>query len=219
VHEAHIAGVPRALSINGPPALCIFLARLGVFGGVPDIVVSGINPGENVGRATYQSGTVGAAPTARNGGFSGVAVSQTVSDVAVEGQGGEEGLSDQRWDTAATVAAVVVEQVLARPPVDPVVVNLNVPNLPLEELKGWRETEVGLVPPRTIAEAHLVRREGHEGAYHVEWSLGDVNVLPSHVDGGAVTDGWVSISWLSRFVNDNPGSDHVDNALDGLLRR
>src|SRR3954451_6117734 len=75
VRRVDIAGVADAWSITGPPALCVTFGRLGVFGARFDLVVSGINPGANSGRAIYHSGTVGAALTARNGGVCGLAVS------------------------------------------------------------------------------------------------------------------------------------------------
>src|SRR5262245_33437509 len=76
VRRIDLDGVEEAWSVTGPPALCVMFARLGVFGGPFDLVVSGINPGANAGRAIYHSGTVGAALTARNGGVSGLAISQ-----------------------------------------------------------------------------------------------------------------------------------------------
>src|SRR3954449_721262 len=97
VRRVTIDGVPEAWSVTGPPALCVMFARLGVFGAPFDLVVSGINPGANSGRAIYHSGTVGAALTARNGGVSGVAISQAVADVGVEGQGWEAMLTGQLW--------------------------------------------------------------------------------------------------------------------------
>jgi len=100
VRRAHVDGVAEAWTVNGPPGLCVMFARLGVFGAV-DLVVAGINPGANVGRAIYHSGTVGAALTARNGGTSGVAVSQAVTEYGVEGQGWDEMIAGQRWDVLA----------------------------------------------------------------------------------------------------------------------
>ena len=81
-HRVEMDGVVSAWAVNGPPALCVMFATLGVFGHSMDMVVAGINPGANVGRAVYHSGTVGAALTARGRGLTGVAVSQ-----AVEGYG------------------------------------------------------------------------------------------------------------------------------------
>ena len=162
MRPATVDGIDEAWAVNGPPGLCVMFARLGVFGPI-DLVVAGINPGANVGRAIYHSGTVGAALTARNGGISGVAVSQAVAGFGVEGQGWDEMIADQRWDTAAVVAGEVVAAVLAAPLDEPVVVNVNVPNLPLDEIAGWRHATVGLLPPRTVATGHLDPIAGEGG--------------------------------------------------------
>jgi len=132
VHRTTLDGIDEAWAVGGPPALCVMFARLGAFGPPFDLVVAGINPGANVGRSVYHSGTVGAALTARNGGVSGVAVSQAVTGFGVEGQGWDDMLRNQQWDTAAAVAAAVVGGLVAEPPPEPVVVNVNVPNLPLD---------------------------------------------------------------------------------------
>ena len=219
IHETNIEGIDKAFTVNGPPALCVFLARLQAFGPPPDLVVSGINPGANVGRAVYHSGTVGAALTARNGGIPGLSVSQDVPAGGVEGQGEERGLSNQLWDSAAELARIVAEQMLAHPHPDAQVVNLNLPNLPLDQLKGWKETEVGTVPHRSMTSVRLEPKEGHVGAFHVHLVEGEFKDIPAHLDGGAVRDGYVSISWLSRMINQNPGSAAVDAALDAILRR
>ncbi len=82
-----LAGV-RAYAVDGPPGLCVLAARLGGFGDPPDIVVSGINPGCNTGRAVLHSGTVGAALTAANFGVRGLAVSIDVVSRLVHEQAG-----------------------------------------------------------------------------------------------------------------------------------
>ena len=101
VHQVRLDGLAEAWAVTGPPALCVMFARLGAFGPPFDLVVAGINPGINVGRSVYHSGTVGAALTARAGGISGVAVSQAVRGFGVEGQGWDEMLTGQVWDGAA----------------------------------------------------------------------------------------------------------------------
>ena len=83
-----LSGVP-AYAVDGPPGLCVLTARLGGFGDPPDVVVSGINPGCNTGRAVLHSGTVGAALTGANFGVRGLAVSiDVVSRLAHEQTGG-----------------------------------------------------------------------------------------------------------------------------------
>ncbi|MGQ0831391.1 MAG: 5'/3'-nucleotidase SurE [Microthrixaceae bacterium] len=202
VRRVDIDGVAEAWSVTGPPALCVMFARLGVFGEPFDLVVSGINPGANSGRAIYHSGTVGAALTARNGGVSGLAVCQAVDDFGVEGQGWDEMLVHQQWDTAADVGAQVAKAILADLPADPIVVNVNVPNRRLEDIAGWRRTEVALLPPRTLASAELIPKAGHDGAFDVQMAWGDPIVLPADTDSGALEAGFVSITALSRILDD-----------------
>jgi 5'-nucleotidase len=218
VRRAAIAGIDEAWSINGPPGLCAMLARLGVFGRI-DLLVSGINPGANVGRAVYHSGTVGAALTARNGGTSGVAVSQAVAGFGVEGQGWAEMIADQQWETAAHVGSAVAGAVLGADLGEPVVVNVNVPNLPLDQIKGWRHASIGRLPPRAISRASLEPVSGRDGVFAVRMEWGDAIELPPDTDGGAIERDEVTVSYLSRLVaeprSDLPG---VDDALDGLLR-
>ena len=219
VHRCFIDGVPESWSVSGPPALCVMFSRLGVFGEPFDLVVSGINPGANVGRSVYHSGTIGAALTARNGGISGVAISQAVRDFGVEGQGWDEMLEGQLWESAATVAEAVVGALVADLPTAPVVVNVNVPNLPVAEMKGWRRTIIGTVPPRAMAGAVLEPKLGHDNAYKVKMSWGEAVTLPIETDGGAVENGEVSITFLSRLTGvDEPGQSAAEAGLAALLR-
>lgn len=219
VHRARIDGLDDVWSVTGPPALCVMFGRLNLFGHY-DLVVAGINPGANVGRSVYHSGTVGACLTARNGGVSGVAVSQTVESFGVEGQGWEEMLADQHWESAATVAAAAVEGLTAALPPEPVVLNINVPGRELQDIKGWKRTEVGIEPPRSMATAQLEPRPGHTDAYRVKMDWGDAIELPEYTDGGAVMAGWVSVGWLGRLESVEPGFAAVTEAetrLDKLL--
>ena len=87
VRRVNVEGIDEAWSVSGPPALCVMFARLGAFGAPFDLVVSGINPGVNVGRSVYHSGTIGAVVSGRNGGLSGVAVSQAVDGLRHRGPG------------------------------------------------------------------------------------------------------------------------------------
>ena len=218
VQRATIEGIDSAWAVTGPPALCVMFAQLGLFDGPFDLVVAGINPGANVGRAVYHSGTVGAAITARNSGVSGVAVSQAVTGFGIEGQGWDEMLLDQKWETAAVIADVVVEGLLAAPPAEPVVLNVNVPNLLLHEIKGWKRADVGIAPPRTMASATLEAKEGHTGGYYVRMSWGEPVELPLDIDGGLVEAGEVTISYLSRLYSvDMPQATGAEEAVGRLL--
>ncbi len=212
-----VSGIAEAWTLNGPPGLCAMFARLGVFGRI-DLIVSGINPGANVGRAVYHSGTVGAALTARNGGISGVAVSQAVTGYGVEGQGWDEMIADQQWDSAARVGSAVVGAVLGSDLGEPVVVNVNVPNLPLKRITSWRHATVGMLPPRAISRGRLEPVAGRDGVFAVRMEWGDTIELPPDTDGGAIERDEVTISYLSRIVSE-PRSDlaRLDAAVDDLL--
>jgi len=148
LHPAVVPGFDRipAYGIDGPPALAVMAANLGAFGEPPDLVVSGINPGNNTGRAVLHSGTVGAALTAANFGISGVAVS--IADSVAERRYATTGeVTDERvkvldelhWATAAALAVHAVEWIADQPA--GTIVNLNLPDVPLDALKGVRCAE------------------------------------------------------------------------------
>lgn len=212
-----VDGIDESWTINGPPALCTMFARFGLFGPI-DLVVSGINPGANVGRAVYHSGTVGAALTARNGGISGVAVSQAVSGMGVEGQAWDDMILDQEWQTAADVASAVVGRLVTDLPENPVVVNINVPNLPLEKISGWRHASIGSAPPRAVGSAALEPIGGTESCFSVRMEWGDIIDSPADTDSGAIERDEVTITYISRLQPESrPDLAPVDSDLDALL--
>ena len=183
-------------------------------------MVSGINPGANVGRAVYHSGTVGAALTARNGNISGVAISQAVTGFGVEGQGWDEMLVGQKWHTAVQVADVFVGALVANMPEEPVVVNINVPNVELDEIKGWRHARVGYEPGRKMAKATLEPVEGREDTFGVLMEWGDPLALPADTDGGMVENDEVAVTYLSRLAaDDRDDITASEAALSDLLAR
>ncbi|BAN01525.1 5'/3'-nucleotidase SurE [Ilumatobacter coccineus] len=208
----------EAWTVNGPPGLCVMFSRLGAFGGPFDLIVSGINPGANVGRAVYHSGTIGACLTGRNGHVSGIAVSQAVSGWGVEGQAWSDLILNQQWESAAECAKVMAQSLVDDMPSETVIVNLNVPDLPIDEIKGWRHAEIGLQPPRSVATAELEPIEGRVGAFKVTMQWGEKLDLPSETDAGTVEEGFVSVSYLSRIEHeDRPDVAHADKALAALL--
>ena len=218
VHRRHVDGIDEAWAISGAPALCVFLSRFGIFGGPFDLVVSGINPGANVGRSVYHSGTVGAAVTARNAGITGIAVSQDVTGFGIEGQGWDDAVKGQKWDTAASVASTVVRGWLANRTEEPVVINLNVPNSEIGDIKGWRRTSIGMQVPRAVINASLVPKEGYENSFTVDLSYGDPVPLPEHTDGGAVEAGYVAVTYVSRYDDvAEHGTEEIHGALTGLV--
>lgn len=226
VRQAAVEGTAAAWALSGPPALCVLFAGLGVFGRPFDMVVAGINPGINVGRSVYHSGTVGACLTARSRGVPAIAVSQAVEGYGIEGQGWDEMLKGVHWESAAEIASTVVGAVAGHPVPAPLLVNLNVPNLPLAEIEGWERTSIGRVPPRVIAEARLDPLEGRSGRYKVVMEWGDAVSLPEGTDGGAVERNRLSVTLLGHLTDVDTAPDGsaedaafpaLAAALDGLL--
>ena len=180
-----LEGIP-CFGVEGPPALCVMAARLGGLGPVPDLVVSGINPGPNTGRSVLHSGTVGAALTGANFGVSGLAVSMGVGEAYL-------------WETAAELAIGALAWLLDQPA--KTVVNLNVPNLPLGEVLGVRWAT--LAPFGTVRAA-LVEAQGGTGL-QMELRAHD-EVLPADSDTALVHAGYAAVTLL-RGITAAPESD------------
>ncbi|WP_374276764.1 5'/3'-nucleotidase SurE [Azonexus sp.] len=116
--------------VNGTPTDCVHLAVTGMLDELPDIIVSGINLGANMGDDTIYSGTVAAATEGYLLGIPSFAVSLT----SFEGR---------HFTTAARVAASLVERFIENPISEPVLLNVNVPDIPYEQLRGVEVTRLG----------------------------------------------------------------------------
>jgi 5'-nucleotidase len=220
VTKSHIDGIDEAWSVNGPPALCVMYARFGAFGDGFDLVVSGINPGANVGRSVYHSGTIGACLSGRNGGWSGVAVSQAATGWGVEGQAWKDVIANQKFHVAAEVASAFVGGLVESMPAEPVIANVNVPNVELDEIAGWATTDVGMLPPRAMSKATLVPRDDEPGGFDVEIGWGESMDLPIDTDGGAVEADMVSVTYLTKLEAQHRDDMKLpESALDQLLDR
>lgn len=157
--NGRIVVTPRELSgLAGVPAHAVeaapgFIVRIGVHGGFgppPDIVLSGINRGVNVGRAIVHSGTVGAAMSAFTSGYRGLAVSL---------ESGEP----EHWATARAIAERVIPAIMAMS--HPIVLNLNVPDVEEHEVRGLvraRLARFGTVQTTVVETGHGYVKMGVE---------------------------------------------------------
>jgi 5'/3'-nucleotidase len=116
--------------VNGTPTDCVHLALSGYLDFEPDIVVAGVNHGANLGDDVIYSGTVAAAMEGRFLGYPAIAVS------LVGHQGGQFG-------AAAKVARDLVERLKENPLPNDVILNVNVPDRPYDELNGVQATRLG----------------------------------------------------------------------------
>lgn len=121
------------ISVEGTPTDCVHLALTGMLDWQPDIVVSGINEGPNLGDDILYSGTVAAAVEGRHLGLSAVAVSLCVPHGSVIAH----------YETAAIIAKKLVLRLQADPLPSQTILNVNVPNIPFDELKGCNVTRLG----------------------------------------------------------------------------
>ncbi len=116
--------------VNGTPTDCVHLAVTGMLDVLPDMIVSGINLGANMGDDTVYSGTVAAATEGFLLGVPSIAVSLCSKTGA-------------NFETAARVAVEVVTMVRERAPQQPRLLNVNVPDVPYAALRGQRVTRLG----------------------------------------------------------------------------
>lgn len=198
--RATIPGAPHieAYALAGPPALCVMAARLGGFGDPPDLIASGINPGNNTGRAVLHSGTVGAALTGANLGVSGLAVSVGVGPDGTVGS----------FAAAAEVAAASIAWLMTAPA--KTVLNVNVPTGPIADVRGSRWAS--LAPFGTVRAA--LRPSEAEGV--LEITLVEANVeLPPDSDTALVHAGYVAVTCLAGIRADEwqPAAAEIDRRL------
>jgi 5'-nucleotidase len=174
-------------AVDGTPTDCILLGVYRVLQGRwPDLVFSGINKGGNLGDDISYSGTVSAAMEGARLGIPSVAVSLVSR-------------SQFRFKTAAHFARGLAERLLKRPPEGPVLLNVNVPNLPLEDVRGVRLTRQG----KRVYNGSVVEKVDPRGEKYY-WIGGEEpgfrNVKDSDIQ--AVLEGWISVTPLRLDLTD-----------------
>jgi 5'-nucleotidase len=177
--------------VNGTPADCVHIALTGVLGYKPDLVVSGINNGANMGDDTIYSGTVGAAMEGYLFGIPAVAFSQV-----------EKGWA--HIDAAARKARELVQYLLEhhRSGEEPWLLNVNIPNRPLEELKSFKVCRLG----RRHAAEKVISQTSPRG--DVMYWIGGAGPAKDDADGTdfhATTQGHVAITPLKVDLTDHEG--------------
>lgn len=166
--------------VNGTPTDCVHIALTGLLDHRPDLVVSGINNGQNMGDDTLYSGTVAAAMEGHLFGIPSIAFS----------------LVDKGWthlDEAAQWVARVLERYAAAPLPAPLLLNVNLPNRPATEVRGIAVTRLGKRHPSEP----VVRAQNPRGEpiYWIGAAGGAKDAGPG-TDFHATADGWVSVTPL-----------------------
>ncbi|MEX1071796.1 MAG: 5'/3'-nucleotidase SurE [Anaerolineales bacterium] len=176
-------GTPAFMS-DGAPSDCIALAVLGYIEKKIDLVVSGINPHANIGDDVTYSGTVTAAMEAAISGLPAFAISMD-SPINLHGE--------RDYSAAAEIGLRIARRVAIGSLPRNTLLNVNVPYLPLEQIKGVRVTRLGL----RVYRDKLVRRDDPQGNPYF-WIGGEAptGVPEEGTDVGALNEGFVSITPL-----------------------
>ncbi|WP_304986174.1 5'/3'-nucleotidase SurE [Coxiella-like endosymbiont] len=163
----HIKNLENGMiSIEGTPTDCVHLAITGVLPEMPDMVVAGINDGANLGDDVWYSGTVAAAMEGRFLGLPALAISLV-------------GEQFRYHETAAKVARQLIKHIVKDPLPSSTILNINVPDLPYHELKGFEITRLG-----TRHRAEPIIRQTDPRGHPIYW----VGTAGAEQDAGPGTD-------------------------------
>ncbi len=168
-------------TVNGTPTDCVHLAITGLFDHDHDMVLSGINHGANLGDDVLYSGTVAAAMEGRFMGLPAIAISLT-------------GDRPQHFDSAARVAVDLIERINALPLAADTILNVNVPNLPYEELSGTQVTRLG---HRHRAEQVIRQNDPRNTPIYWIGPAGPEADFGPGTDFHAIREGYVSVTPLT----------------------
>lgn len=168
-------------SVNGTPTDSVHLGISQLMSPLPDLVVAGINNGANLGDDTLYSGTVAAATEGRHMGMPAVAVSLV-------------GKEEEHYKTAAIIAAQIIMRLQEHPLASDQIINLNVPDLPIEEIKGVEVTRLG-----HRHKAEMMKKMTDPWGRAIYWygSLGKELDAGQGTDFDAVNRGYASVTPLT----------------------
>jgi len=170
----------HGFAIGGTPADCVKLAVEALLDSPPDLIISGINLGPNAGISVIYSGTVSAATEGTILGIPSMAVSINT-------------FKDPIWETPARVSRHMAETIIAKGLPRDILLNVNVPNLPYEQIHGYQITKMG----RSKFNEVFHRRTDPRGNVYY-WMDGEMELAPgqSGTDVQALDAGFVSVTPL-----------------------
>ena len=189
------------IRVDGTPTDCVHLAITGLLEDEPDMVIAGINAGANLGDDVLYSGTVAAATEGRFLGLPAIALSMNAHD-------------PDYFSTGARVACELVRHLQAEPLASDTIINVNIPDLPYDQLKGYQVTRLGHrhraepvvrdTDPRGrtifwVGPAGLEQDAGPGTDFHAVRE-GYVSVTPLQIDLTRHTDIPQLEGWLGRMV-------------------
>ncbi len=188
--------------VFGTPTDCVHIAITGLLGDEPDMVVSGINHGANLGDDVLYSGTVAAAMEGRFLGLPAMAVS------LVYGKGGP-----RHYDSAAQAASILMRQLVREPLPADTILNVNVPDLPWDEIRGFETTRLG----HRHRSEHVIPLEDPRGrSFFWIGPPGDESDSGPGTDFQAVRNGYVSVTPIHVDLTRYQALDQVSQWIERL---
>ena len=196
----------KRFSVTGTPTDCVILGVNDLMPERPDLVLSGVNRGHNIGEDVSYSGTVAGALQGMAMGIRSVALSQSL-----------ERFHDEvvaRYDTAEAFAPAIIQRLLDTRWPDGVIMNLNFPNLPPELVKEVEVTAQGF---RDVAEMHATRRTDLRGRdyYWMGFRAGEQSPLEG-TDLRAISDGKISVTPLHIDLTHHKAIHDLKGILGGV---
>ena len=183
--------------VNGTPTDSVHVAITGLLDREPDMVVSGINHGANLGDDVLYSGTVAAAMEGRFLGLPAIAVSLVLD-------------GSERFDTAAAVTRMLVRQMIDQPLMQDTILNVNVPDRPFEELKGIVTTRLGF---RHKSEPVIKALDPKNQPIYWVGPAGAGQDAGPGTDFHAIADGCVSVTPIKTDLTDHQSLDALRDWL------
>ncbi len=182
-------------AVNGTPADCVKLAVLELFKTKPDLVLSGINPGANVGFNVNYSGTVCAA---REAGFYGI----PAIAVSMPGDG------SRHYDEAAAFVEQVAQRVFENPLPPGTILNVNIPDAPIGEAAGIEITRLETAP---FEERFERRMDPRNRAYYWQGCERQSAFSRSDTDGAALSRNCITLTPLRCDLTDHDAVEQIKN--------
>jgi 5'-nucleotidase len=199
---------PNFYGCSGGPADCVYLGIREVIKKTPDLVISGINRGANLGQDIFYSGTVSAAREASILGIPSLAVS-----LAVDFKKGKPE-SELHYETAAKMAVKVIQSLKDSELPKHTLFNLNVPDIPFNQVKGVRLARQGF----RYYSGSILRRKDHRGKDYF-WVGGQYQGFRKDEDSDctAVASGYASLTPLKLDTTDETFLTQLDGNGDGVF--
>ncbi|MGQ3069044.1 MAG: 5'/3'-nucleotidase SurE [Brevundimonas sp.] len=195
----------RRFAVTGTPTDCVILAVNDLMPEKPDLLLSGVNRGHNVGEDVSYSGTVAGALQGMAFGIRSIALSQSLERFHDE--------VTAHWETAETYAPAIISRLLAQPWASGVVMNLNFPNRKPEEVTEIEVTRQGF---RDIGEMHAIRRTDLRGRDYYWMSFrGEKQEHAEGTDLRAMDEGRISVSPLHIDLTHMASVNDLKKVLGG----